>query len=625
TRQGRDYERLEEFVNWMQRQPMRILRTIWLTEDANERALRFDRFNYGEDGSLLDAIENRPVGVDGNYVAFPLANNKYVSPPIDVADLRTSRAVSVPTRGVFAEIYLSCNNATETRDITRKIDQDSVTPFAAPDIAPVSTGSRSRAVIPGQAQLPANIVNFQTPPTAPQSPMSGVLPALMSPTPFHDASHGEAAMEAARSLANTAMTVDADKQKQYVDAALEVARMAGNAAMMASGLPPVLGGGGGSSSGGGSGGAEGASALAQEAAAHIASRAQRIAAGSNLRDSDPAAIVDHLKTIGQAVETGRISPEEGQEAARNLLGVVGEDVPVLTPNALANTGSTIPTASHVDFLLLVQRDTLGKSTSNGLLRRFTKYRDPGDSRDVIEYETKNEFLAALTKYQTADAVVIHGHSDPTGLYFNGTSSSSDFKPLADLIVSKKLTPVQTKSLEFQSCNVGLNIGSTAPFAKLLGSPPVTAYTYWLGTWSASVEFPLAGPGAMTDANILKEIEKTKSLEKFFFNYTHDEVVAAVTSTLAEYRASKKSKLKVTLYFRFASESGNPNIASKTNLTDYVKAVESAASAKIITPARDSKWYAVSYEDAKSMHKKFREVGGKYPFENGEYRMVVMQP
>ncbi|MEM8796752.1 MAG: hypothetical protein AAGE61_14390, partial [Pseudomonadota bacterium] len=46
TRQGRDYERLEEFVNWMQRQPMRILRTIWLTEDANERALRFDRFNY---------------------------------------------------------------------------------------------------------------------------------------------------------------------------------------------------------------------------------------------------------------------------------------------------------------------------------------------------------------------------------------------------------------------------------------------------------------------------------------------------------------------------------------------------------------------------------------------------
>ncbi len=45
---------------------------IRLTAHLNRS--RFDRLRYG-DKSLLNIIENQPVGVDGNYVAFCLAPN----------------------------------------------------------------------------------------------------------------------------------------------------------------------------------------------------------------------------------------------------------------------------------------------------------------------------------------------------------------------------------------------------------------------------------------------------------------------------------------------------------------------------------------------------------------------
>src|SRR5262249_19686776 len=43
---------------------------VWLGEDPNARASRFDQYPYGT-GTLLDAIVNVPVSSYGDWVAFP--------------------------------------------------------------------------------------------------------------------------------------------------------------------------------------------------------------------------------------------------------------------------------------------------------------------------------------------------------------------------------------------------------------------------------------------------------------------------------------------------------------------------------------------------------------------------
>ena len=119
---------------------MHFLSTIWLSEDPDRRAIRFD--GLGVQGkSLLNLIFNKPLGIIGNGVAFPLLEPyKYVKPKTSQPAL-AERVVSLPTRGVFAEVFLSCCNATEKRDVERTIDPEQSCGARAPEI----TASRRRA------------------------------------------------------------------------------------------------------------------------------------------------------------------------------------------------------------------------------------------------------------------------------------------------------------------------------------------------------------------------------------------------------------------------------------------------------------------------------------------------
>lgn len=122
-REHEDYCRLQELIAHIQSEPMRYMRAIWLREDPDRRAIRFDQYKIG-DKSLLDHIVNKPIGVLGNYVAFELLEGHRIAAVQSPDYVVSSRVVTIPTRGVFGEVFLSCCNATEKRDIERFIEPE---------------------------------------------------------------------------------------------------------------------------------------------------------------------------------------------------------------------------------------------------------------------------------------------------------------------------------------------------------------------------------------------------------------------------------------------------------------------------------------------------------------------
>ncbi|MEU9110980.1 hypothetical protein AB0D04_04030 [Streptomyces sp. NPDC048483] len=110
----------------------------------------------------------------GDSTAFPLdpalfddADEGQVRLP-EVDPARSEQLISLPTRGVFAEAKLGHCNSAEVIDNTRFWDwQKSPDPDSAPQIAPVSTGSREVVVSTTPSGLPASSVTIVQPPQAP--------------------------------------------------------------------------------------------------------------------------------------------------------------------------------------------------------------------------------------------------------------------------------------------------------------------------------------------------------------------------------------------------------------------------------------------------------------------------
>jgi hypothetical protein len=167
--------------------PTYYSRAICLSSDPDERARLFDMYQY-EEGRLIDYIENRPVGVSGDYVAFPLGDDNSFADSI--MDAATERIISLPTRGAFAEAKLSHCNACEKRDVTRFWKwQESPCPETPPDITGISPGSRARDIIGTPTTLPAPGIEIETPPEAPApTGMDKVMELLKTPEIFRDMS-----------------------------------------------------------------------------------------------------------------------------------------------------------------------------------------------------------------------------------------------------------------------------------------------------------------------------------------------------------------------------------------------------------------------------------------------------
>lgn len=164
-------------------------RAIWFLMDPAERRLYLEDA-LGDNAALLFVVDDKPLAVSGNHVAFPfngpvpnIGADQEASPePLD-------SIVTLPTRGLFAEAQLGHCNACETRDVLRMSDWTQMTVEEPPAITGVQPGPRGQIPSLPQTQLPQSVIQIAQPPTAPDpTGLANALTVLRTPGIFRDMS-----------------------------------------------------------------------------------------------------------------------------------------------------------------------------------------------------------------------------------------------------------------------------------------------------------------------------------------------------------------------------------------------------------------------------------------------------
>jgi hypothetical protein len=142
---------------------------VWLSEDSNERVMRWSCC-AGQD--LIGSIENTPLAVYGDFVAFPagpLVPNTSVPP--------TSKLVFLPTPGVYSEGILGQCNTCEIIDPNRFTDWKCPDIPAAPDLGSPQSGTTAGALKPEGI---TNQITLSSIPSAPDSILKTLLDTLLA-------------------------------------------------------------------------------------------------------------------------------------------------------------------------------------------------------------------------------------------------------------------------------------------------------------------------------------------------------------------------------------------------------------------------------------------------------------
>jgi len=152
---------------------------LWFAEDPNDRVMRWSCCSVnGEPFSVLDLIENDPLTVYGDFVVFLAAGGKLTpDPSVPV----TTKLVTLPTSGVFAEGILGQCNTCETIDPDRSwVLTSSPCPDKAPAVAPPP--SPQAGATPGSLKPDAisNMITFSAIPDAGQSALKDMFSALIT-------------------------------------------------------------------------------------------------------------------------------------------------------------------------------------------------------------------------------------------------------------------------------------------------------------------------------------------------------------------------------------------------------------------------------------------------------------
>jgi len=219
-------------------------RVLRLGSTPAQRAFELASLGVGGDASLLEKVDNRPLEVLGDYVAYPCIDPKWSemimaaikkalvnSPEIEPVE----RLVTLPTRGVFAEAKLGHCNASEEMDPTRfwKWEEHPI-PHMAPDIEAIKAGQHLVKDLNLQSTpFPQSMLNIVNPPNAPD------------PTGLASAMNVLAASNIFRDMSGRAEV--ADLLKKLSDSSVAIAGVAQKAATGGAGSSG--GGAGGSSSG----------------------------------------------------------------------------------------------------------------------------------------------------------------------------------------------------------------------------------------------------------------------------------------------------------------------------------------------------------------------------------------
>jgi len=405
TRRYEDYSKVESLIDHIQANRMAYLRQLWLSEDPDKRALRFQQYEYKvrQNGTtdtdkvpLLDLIENKPLGVVGNSVAFRLLDQGQLDGYEEVTDddLSESKLVSLPTRGVYAETLLSHCNATEIRDLDRMPTERSRCQTEAPEITGVSPGSR-RSEDQLQPTLPESTVNLQQPPSAPQpTGLTEALKLLSTPGIFRDMSLGSETVNAANTLAKKALNESGNARQQTLKA---LTSLLGSASSSGSGDAS----GGGTGEGGGSGGS-------QASAFEAARDAVQNASNEAYRRSDPVRNRDHVRNAKKAEEEGTLGSEDSETSVKRALNAdqsskqddAGEDQAVAAgprPDILpepqdTDTGAWPALLDPYDNLSNTQQERVRRRMKDRVVRHTQALMNTGASLDCADL-----YIAAVVR------------------------------------------------------------------------------------------------------------------------------------------------------------------------------------------------------------------------------------
>ncbi|HEU5135087.1 MAG TPA: hypothetical protein VFU13_08085 [Steroidobacteraceae bacterium] len=249
---------------------------IWMLQSAVDRRIRLEAA-LAAHPELLSGIDDIPIAVSGNYVAFP-----YDGPFPDWLAVRENDPVqalqdivTLPTRGVFAEAQLGHCNACEERDPTRMSDWTEMTTEEPPAIGPIKQGPGGSTPNLTPQALPGNVISIAATPQAPDPVgLAAALKVMGTPEIFRNMSGlsevGDLLEKLSAQSSDANIKALADQAKQKLE----------------------------------------------ETRVEAAKGEKRTAAS----ETDAGKQIDRLKTIEYAKDHGLIDEKQGTDAARGVLG-----------------------------------------------------------------------------------------------------------------------------------------------------------------------------------------------------------------------------------------------------------------------------------------------------------------
>jgi hypothetical protein len=212
-----DEIKVDELIDHLTYHKAHYTRALYLNQNPADRASQLDEIALGNNATILEKIENRPLEIVGDFVAYPCSDGKWADsiekfmitlpPPEPSLD---ERLVTLPTRGVFAEAKLGHCNASEEVDPTRfwKWEEHPI-PHSAPEIAAIEAGKHVVKDPNLQSTpFPQPLVNIVNPPNAPDpTGLANALNVLGTPNIFRDMSGREEVADLLKKLSDNSISI----------------------------------------------------------------------------------------------------------------------------------------------------------------------------------------------------------------------------------------------------------------------------------------------------------------------------------------------------------------------------------------------------------------------------------
>lgn len=213
---------------------------------------------------LAQLVDQQPVAVTANFLVFkmnmpatgdapdPALKNDFVAWQQFLSrtgldrPVPRSEIVPLPSGGVFGEAVLGRFNSAERLDLTRFWNwQDSPIPLSPPEIAAVTSESRSQPEAAKPGQLSAPVVNIQTPTALPDpTSMAAIVAAIQNGNMFRDmsglaqtAALAQAAQKSSAAGATSAMQQAGQNLQTVMDEKTQRMRIAAQLIAQLYGIP----------------------------------------------------------------------------------------------------------------------------------------------------------------------------------------------------------------------------------------------------------------------------------------------------------------------------------------------------------------------------------------------------